>query len=59
MMVIDFVFLAFALMHGIAFAILAHDFDKPNFAYFGIKIGALIACSVNNIPNNFNSTVLT
>ena len=46
MMVIDFVFLAFAVMHGIAFAILAHDFDKPYFAIVGIKIGALIACSV-------------
>jgi len=46
MMVIDFVFLVFGLMHGIAFAVLANDYIDPFFARLGLKVGALIACSV-------------
>jgi hypothetical protein len=46
MMGIDFVFLVFALMHGIAFAVLANDYIHPIYARLGYKVGALIACSV-------------
>jgi hypothetical protein len=59
MMVIDIVFLAFALMHGIAFAVLANDYIDPFFARLGLKVGALIACSVKKHSDNLNSTVLT
>jgi len=46
MMGIDFVFLVFALMHGIAFAVLANDYIDPFYARVGLKVEALIACSV-------------